>query len=334
MRTPGFWLTQERTLLSRLLSPVAWLYSSIAARRLKKHPTQVSVPVICIGNFTAGGAGKTPTTIAICEMLKAKGEKPFFLSRGYGGTETGPTLVKPEHHTSQMVGDEPLILAKHAPVIISQDRIKGAEFAEAHGATVIIMDDGMQNPYLAKDLTIAVIDGQTGLGNGLSIPAGPLRMAMKHQWPLADIIFILGEGKAGQQIAETAIAKGKPVYAATVKPDQNTIEQLQQRPALAFAGIGRPEKFFNTLRDNGVRLIKGIPFPDHHDFTDAELNELLSEAQKLDVLLVTTEKDYIRLKSADLKAKITMLPVSLSFTGHKPDPLILDFILRKSHPES
>lgn len=315
MRAPDFWWRNGRSLLAWLLTPLAWLYAFFAGRRLAIPGRAAAVPVICIGNFTVGGAGKTPTAIKIARILKESGEKPFFLSRGYGGTEKGPVLVDDERHGAEQVGDEPLLLSRHAPTIVSRDRVSGAELCSTLGASVIVMDDGMQNPYLAKDLTITVVDGQTGIGNGLPFPAGPLRLAMAKQWPLSDMIIVIGPGSAGGLVAETARTFSKPAFNASLVPDSRAVARLAGRSVLAFAGIGRPEKFFASLRTCGALVERQREFPDHHLFSDAELASLAKEAEENNLLLVTTEKDRARLPGAaeKLQRELATLPVELAF---------------------
>lgn len=315
MQAPGFWWHKHKTLAAMLLAPFSWVYATIAARRMAKPAHRAAIPVICIGNFTAGGAGKTPTAIALAAILQQAGQKPFFLSRGYGGSELGPLVVDQSEHSFTRVGDEPLLLARHAPTIIARDRIAGAKLCEEQGATVILMDDGMQNPALAKTLTLAVIDGKTGIGNGMAIPAGPLRMAMSRQWKLADAVLVIGAGALGERMSAEANRHGKKIFQAELRADGQAAASLKNRKVLAFAGIGRPDKFFDTLRMLGAKVEQKIAFADHHAFTEDELTALLNEAESKDLLPVTTEKDYIRVPAtAKARADIAILPVELAVT--------------------
>ncbi len=332
MRAPGFWWKPEKTFPALCLAPLSWLYSAIAERRMRKAGAAVGIPVICIGNFTAGGAGKTPTAIAMSGLLRKAGETPFFLSRGYGGTLTGPLMVDPAIHQAAEVGDEPLLLCRHAPTIIARDRVAGAALCKANGASVILMDDGMQNPALTKTLTLAVIDGATGIGNGLALPAGPLRMTMNAQWPLADAILVLGTGAAGEAIASEARARGKAVFTAELKPAPEAAQRLSGQKVFAFAGIGRPEKFFETLRSLGADVVEARAFPDHHAFTPAELDALVAEARKRGLTLVTTEKDLARIP-APWAADIAVLPVELFITSGDFVAFLME-ALAKSRVES
>jgi tetraacyldisaccharide 4'-kinase len=271
-----------------------------------------ALPVVCVGNFTVGGAGKTPTAIAVAELLAAAGEIPAFLSRGYGGTEPGPVQVRPTH-TSREVGDEPCLLAGTAPVIVSRDRLAGARMAFEAGATLIVMDDGLQNPSLIKDCTIAVVDGPTGIGNARPLPAGPLRAPMEAQWAGIDAVVIIGEGAAGERVAVDAERLGKKVFTGRLVPDKSNLRPLRDARVLAFAGIGRPEKFFATLREAGIAVEDTRGFPDHHAYTAAEIDSLMRLAESRDLIPVTTEKDFTRLSGLGLPnwPALTVLRVAL-----------------------
>lgn len=297
MRAPAFWWRQRLSLPSILLFPTSFLYGAIAGRRMSLKGEKAALPVICIGNFTVGGAGKTPTAIAVAELLAASGEFPVFLSRGYGGSESGPLQVEPQH-SSVEIGDEPLLLAATAPVIVSRHRPSGARLALETGATAIVMDDGLQNPSLAKDCAIAVVDGATGIGNGLTIPSGPLRAPMAAQWAAIDAVVVIGEGGAGDRVAREAERHGKKVFAGRLVPDEASLPALRQSDVLAFAGIGRPEKFFETLRGAGIRVAETRSFPDHHVYATTEIDDLMRIARERDLTLVTTEKDMARLSGA------------------------------------
>jgi tetraacyldisaccharide 4'-kinase len=328
MRAPAFWWQATPTLLASLLRPASLIYGAVAASRMKKHGEKASLPVICIGNFTAGGAGKTPTALAVAEMLESEGESPAFLSRGYGGRLSGPLQVE-EHHTARDVGDEPLLLARQAPAIMSRDRPAGSRLALEIGATTIIMDDGLQNPSLSKDCAIAVVDGATGIGNGLSLPSGPLRAPMSAQWPAIDAVLIIGNGAGGDAIAIEAEQQGKRVFRAGLLPYPAAAEALRGQRVLAFAGIGRPDKFFETLRVCGAAVERTHAFPDHHPYNAADLAGLREEAERLGLLAVTTEKDLARIASmADAEPwdRLMALPVRLSL---EEEAGFRKFILRR-----
>ena len=294
MRAPRFWWQPFRSLPASLLRPAGLVYSSLATRRMRRHGEKADLPVICIGNFTVGGAGKTPTALAVAQLLDAAGESPSFLSRGYGGRLRGPVQVR-RKHTALDVGDEPILLAALARTIVARDRPAGARLSYEMGSTVVIMDDGLQNPSLLKDCTIAVVDGATGIGNGLTLPAGPLRAPMETQWPLIDAVLLIGDGEPGRQVAEEAKRRDKRVFEARIVPAPDMAKALEGKKVLAFAGIGRPDKFFDTLRDCGAIVEAARPFPDHHRYKAGDLAALRQEAEARGLRAVTTEKDLARI---------------------------------------
>lgn len=301
MRAPDFWWAQEPDFRAAALAPLAALYGAIAARRMAGKGVAVDAPVICIGNFVAGGAGKTPTALAVANVLRQLGERPFFLSRGYGASRPHrtPLRVDIERHDAGQVGDEPLLLAREAPTIVCADRIAGAQACVRAGASVIVMDDGLQNPALLKDLAIAVVDAGAGVGNGLCIPAGPLRAPLKAQFSHIDAVMLIGGQKlgfgAGQAVADKARAHSIPTLTGFLATDPQQAAHLCGRSVVAFAGIGRPEKFFETLRQTGALLVASHAFADHHVYTNAELEFLRAEARSASALLVATAKDYVRM---------------------------------------
>ncbi|MFN4353294.1 tetraacyldisaccharide 4'-kinase [Parvibaculum sp.] len=297
MREPRFWYPENRDsvpLASRLLAPAGYLYGLAGRiRRGSGTPERAAVPVICIGNVTTGGAGKTPVAMTIASHLVGKGEQVHFLTRGYGGREIGPIRVDPAHHGAEDVGDEPLLLSQIAPTWVAANRPEGAAAAVRGGARLIVMDDGFQNPSLTKDFSILVVDAAAGLGNGRLMPAGPLRERVDDALARTNALVITGRGHAADGIAARARARGLPVFNSIVRPPVSI--QLGDGPYVAFAGIGRPEKFFRTLRDIGVELADAISFPDHHPFSDRDARALLVRARELGARLVTTEKDAARL---------------------------------------
>jgi tetraacyldisaccharide 4'-kinase len=316
MRDPSFWWRTPGP-MAGLLAPLGALYGVIAAHRLMQAGQRARVPVVCIGNLTVGGAGKTPTAIAVARLLQAAGARPVFLTRGYGGRLGGPVVVAPAHGAAD-VGDEPLLLARVAPTIVARDRAAGAQAAAAAGADVIVMDDGFQNPALAKDLSLIVVDGRRGLGNGKVFPAGPLRAPLRQQIARAQALLVVGEaGPAAQPAIDAARARGLPVLAGRLVPEPAVVAALAARPALAFAGIADPEKFFATLRGAGIALGATQAFPDHHRFAAVEADDLITRAERAGLALVTTEKDLARLRGdpvlAALARRATALPVALGF---------------------
>lgn len=317
LETPSFW-HREGSALGTALAPLGRLYGRIAeARAARVTPYRSRLPVICIGNFTVGGAGKTPTAIAIAKLLEAGGARPFILTRGYGGSDKGPLRVSDGMDAAQ-VGDEPLLLAQAAPTIVATDRVAGAKAIEATDASVIVMDDGFQNPSLAKDLSLIVVDAGAGLGNGLIMPAGPLRAPLEAQIARADALLVIGEGGKAASLIDAFARAGKPVLKARIAADCDA-RWLSVLPAILFAGIGRPEKAFATIRNNGARVIATHAFKDHHRYTEREARALLDEAEAKKAMLVTTSKDWVRLPDTpdtalgELKHRSRPFPVALKF---------------------
>ena len=314
MRAPAFWWKDQPDARALALSPLGLAFGAVTSRRMQQPGARAGAPVICIGNFVAGGAGKTPTAIAIADRLIRLGERPFFLSRGYGATAQqrgAPIRVDPERHTFRDVGDEPLLLARVAPTMVAADRVAAARAAVKAGASVIVMDDGLQNPSLVKDLAIAVVDGPTGLGNGLCIPAGPLRAPLDDQLSAIHAVVVVGQGSRGDLIAGAARARDLTVIEAGLEPAPASRARLSRQKIIAFAGIGRPEKFFETLRGLGANLVQAAPFPDHHRFSSADISILKSASRQFGALLVTTEKDYVRLQGMADLPPIDTLAVTL-----------------------
>ncbi len=305
MKAPQFWF--EGGSAATLLQPAAALYDIAGrARRAVQNPQRADVPVICIGNLVTGGTGKTPVALAIADLLS--GRKPAFLSRGYGGKARGPLKVDPKSHTAKEVGDEPLLLARKAATWVSTDRPAGARAAAADGADIIMMDDGFQNRSLHKDLSILVFDGATGIGNGRIMPAGPLRETLDAGLARADAAVILGPDRTG---LAARIGSRVPVFAAHAKPTPETADLRGQR-VLAFAGIGRPEKFFQTLADMGCDIVARHAFPDHAPYAPERIMQICEDAAAQDAVPVTTEKDFVRLPE-DARAMVRAVPVVLAW---------------------
>lgn len=316
MRAPDFWRADG--VLPTLLSPLSLgLLAGAAIRKATTHVYDAPVPVLCVGNLVAGGAGKTPVAIALGKYLAAHGKTVHFLSRGYGGRETGPLRVDPGRHTAADVGDEPLLLAATAPSWIARNRAAGAKAAADAGAQIIVMDDGFQNPGVGKDRSILVVDGGYGFGNGRVMPAGPLREPLAAGLARADAVVLMEPDSVG--VAHTLPAD-LPVLRATLAPMQAS--GLSGRAVFAFAGIARPEKFFATLEDLGAILAGRQGFDDHHAYSDTDIAALLAAAETCGAVPVTTEKDAMRLP-ASVRDKIEVLPVSLRWRDEAAlDPLL------------
>ena len=315
MREPTFW-RRPGALAGWLLAPLAAIYGAVAAWRMARAGQAAGIPVICIGNLTVGGAGKTPTAMAVAQLLRDAGARPFVLSRGYDGRLAGPVQVDPDAHGAAEVGDEPLLLARIAPTIVARDRVAGAQAARTAGASVIVMDDGFQNPSLNKDLSLVVVDGRSGIGNGKVVPAGPLRAPLAAQLARASALLVIGEGSGADPVL--AAAPGLAMFHGRLEPDAQALAALRPHKVLAFAGIGDPEKFFATLADAGIDVRVRQAFPDHHRYRRVEAAELIARAEREGLVLVTTEKDLVRLKGEDdlraLAGIARALPVRLAVT--------------------
>src|SRR5712671_4405719 len=345
MRDPAFWWT-EHSAAAAVLAPLGACYGAIAARNMARPGRKAPVPVICVGNFTLGGAGKTPTAIALARLLLESGHRPFFLSRGYGGRVAGPVRIDHPHPTLHLrergrlartledaggapalpggsvgwgdVGDEALLLARVAPTVVARRRPAGVKAAAEGGADTIIMDDGLQNPSVDKDLAIAVVDGRRGIGNGRIFPAGPLRAPLEAQLDHIDAVLLVGPaGRAAERAIDTAQRRGVPVLHGELHPAPDVVAALAGKPVLAFAGIADPDKFFATLEAHGIPAAIRKPFPDHHRYAADEMSALVDCARRNGLTPVTTEKDLARLRgnpaAADLIERSAVLPVTLRF---------------------
>ncbi len=317
MRAPEFWQRDGGT--AQLLAPLGCAYSRMGRlRRRRARPEKSSAPVICVGNLVAGGAGKTPVVMSLADILTARGASPHLLSRGYGGNLKGPVRVDPDRHSAAQIGDEALLLARHAPTWIARDRAAGARAATAGGADIVVMDDGFQNPTLAKDLSLIVIDGGYGFGNRRVMPAGPLRETLDDGCARADAAVLIGDDETG--VADR-LAGRLPILQARLAPGE-TAQSLAGRDVVAFAGIGRPEKFFRTLTEMGCRLVGAHGLPDHHRFQAHEVGAIIEEAAAAGAIPVTTEKDAVRLPP-EARALVQIVEVALVWG----DPDLLDEFL-------
>ncbi len=317
LKAPAFWWREEGSLAAMALWPVARVWSAASAWRMQRPPRyRPPVPVICVGNFVVGGAGKTPTAIALARIARGRGLKPGLLASGYGGRETGPLLVDLESHDADRVGDEALLLAAAGPTVVANDRAAGARRLVEAGIDLIVMDDGFQNPSVAKDLSLVVVDASVGIGNGRVVPAGPLRAPLQLQLQRTDTVLVIGNGTAAEPLVRAAARSGRGTLRGQLRPTK--LRAWRKQPILAFAGIGRPEKFFATLAEAQAPVARTVGFPDHHRYTDAEAAELLAAAERESLRLVTTEKDLARLAgrigmAGKLHDKAEALQVILEF---------------------
>jgi tetraacyldisaccharide 4'-kinase len=314
MQQPDFWFTppDRPAWQAVMLAPLGWAYAAATARRVARGPgLRLAVPVICVGNLNVGGTGKTPAVIALAQRLAARGLPPVILSRGYGGRLAGPVLVDPVRHSAEDVGDEPLLLAAFAPVVVARDRTAGARLAMAQGARAVLLDDGFQDPGLAKDLSLVVVDAARGFGNHRCLPAGPLREPVAAGLARADLVLAVGEADAQASFAAKVqgLTRLPPVQRAELAPLPTGMPWAGLR-AWAFAGIGRPERFFATLAGLGVQIAGRVALDDHQPIPSALFRRLAADAAAAGARLVTTEKDAVRLRPEE-RAQVLVLPVRL-----------------------
>lgn len=325
MKEPLFWSNSPTRpgWQARLLAPLGAVYARATKSRIsKEHGYKASVPVICVGNINAGGTGKTPTTIALAQRLIGMGKVPHVVSRGYGGTLDGPVQVNERAHKAEETGDEPLLLAAFAPTWVSKDRAEGVRAAEAAGADVILLDDGFQNPSVHKDASIIVVDAHRGFGNGRCIPAGPLREPVTAGMARGDVVLSIGNNATQSRFADTwGIQVTLPHAKGTLVPLQTGMDWTET-PFFAFAGIGHPEKFFETLRSLGATLVHTEALADHQALPPAMLARLYAESQKMGAQLVTTEKDAVRLP-LEVRPQVLTLPVRLELQDWGPIDALL-----------
>jgi tetraacyldisaccharide 4'-kinase len=321
MRAPEFWHTPS--MIGKTLSPLSLLWRAGTALRDygSRNHWEASVPVICVGNLTAGGAGKTTLAMDLARALLTKGNQPNLLSRGYGGAFQGPILVDPSIHSAAEVGDEPLLLAETAPTWVSRDRIAGVKKAVENDANVIVMDDGFQNPAIAKTFSILTIDGGYGFGNGHVIPAGPLRETIASGLARCDAVVIIGED---QRSVAQRIGNTRPIYRARIVPYSD--QDLAGQKVVAFAGIARPSKFYSTVLELGCEIVGTQDFPDHHRFDPDEVIKICDHASQLDAIPVTTEKDYVRLPH-EARTLIKTIRISLKWEDANAHERLLEKIL-------
>lgn len=311
LKTPSFWY-HPSSWLSRALLPLSWLYRGIHwfNQRKAPHPFKASIPVICVGNVTMGGSGKTPVVQTLIQFFLSHHINVHILSRGYGSVLTQRTTrVDHTYHTASMVGDEPWWLAQFTPVWIGKNRVESAKAAIQAGAQLLIMDDGFQNPSLYKDFSLLVCDAASPVGNGYLFPAGPLREPLQQALARADAIIRIGSVFP----EDSLLPKSLPCLLAKIIPEPTSLTLIQQRSLIAFAGIGRPEKFFSTLKEYGGNLIASYAFPDHYPYEEKDILPLIAQAKHSQSLLITTSKDWVRLPSHYQK-EIAQFPITASLS--------------------
>lgn len=337
---PPFWWTKPDW-RAYALWPVSRLYGLVAGARMRRaRRASLPVPVICVGNFTVGGAGKTPTAIGLARAAKARGLRPGFLSRGYGGSLDVITVVDPDRHRARDVGDEPLLLAREAVTVISRRRVGGARRLVDEGVDLIIMDDGFQSARLVFDYALLVIDSRRGLGNGYLVPSGPVRAPLAEQLHQTSALLVVGDGKAADALIRQAARAGKPVHTASLATVN--AQGLSGRAVLAWSGLADNEKFFRTVEGTGASLYATRSFPDHHHISDDEATEILDHADAHDYAVVTTAKDSVRLagehgQAAALKERSRVIEVEIRFDDPRAPDKIIDAALasaRKRRLES
>jgi tetraacyldisaccharide 4'-kinase len=312
VRAPEFWARDG--VVPTLLAPLATLYAAAGATRaMLATPFRAAIPVICVGNLVAGGAGKTPVALSLAALLRARGCRPHVVTRGYGGRLAGPVRVDPTRHGAVEIGDEALLLARVAPCWVARDRVAGVKAAIEAGADVVLLDDGFQNPTLAKDLSLIVVDGAYGFGNSQVMPAGPLREPIEAGLARADAVILIGVDESG---VAAAVDSRLPILRATVEPQGGG--DLAGSRVLAFAGIGRPAKFYATLTGLGAEIVARVDFPDHHRYRDDEIARLAAAAATAGARLVTTAKDFVRLPQTR-RDGIGVLDVAIAW--REPDRL-------------
>lgn len=298
LSAPDFWWQVDPGFRSAILAPLGWAYGSITAKRMNTPPrAKAGVPVCCVGNFVVGGAGKTPCLQSIARLLQLEEYEPGFLLRGYHGAQVQSCLVHDDHNARD-VGDEALLYTPLGPTVVGSDRVPGSEILTSLGVDIILMDDGFQNPSLHKDFSIIVVDAAVGWGNERCFPAGPLRAPLADQIGLADALIVIGEGPYLQKCIEMAADNDLILVRAHLQPTPESLQGRDENPVLAFSGIGRPQKFYDTLASADFNTVETMDFPDHHMFSNADATRILARCEQLGAVPMTTEKDYVRLLSA------------------------------------
>lgn len=323
---PAFWW-QPAGWQALSLWPISKVYGLVAAWRMHNGArVRVESPVLCIGNFTVGGTGKTPTAIAFADDAKARGLTPGILSRGHGGSLVTPKIVDAERDAADVVGDEPLLLAGHAMVAVSRDRAAAAKLLIGRGCDFLIMDDGLQSGRIHIDYALAIVDARYGIGNGRTIPGGPVRAPLVEQLRHVTGLLVMGQGSAADGVVRKAARAGKPVFEAQVRTRNS--DGLRGRRFLAFAGIGHPERFFDAVTAAGGQIVLKQSFGDHHGFRQEELSEMEETAHKMGLELITTAKDAARLRHGNVppifRSKLRVLEIETAFDDPGAPSAIID----------
>lgn len=318
---PPFWW-KRHSWQGYMLFPVSYIFGKLSAKRMALgSPAEIRAPVICIGNFVVGGGGKTPTVHMIARHAISQGYKVGILTRGHGGAVTSETLVNTQKHNARDVGDEALMHAEIATTVVSPNRVTGAHKLVEEGCTLILMDDGFQNPSLHKDYCLVLADAKRGLGNGFVMPGGPMRVPFRNQLYLADAVLITGKGNAADDVIRKAARAGKPVYKTELRVEQAST--FKDTKLLAFAGIADPGKFFDTLIDMGSRIVDKRAFGDHHVFLEEECADLIDRSKAQGLQLVTTEKDAARLKGmGEAQEKLLELSKVVKISLESDNPMM------------
>jgi tetraacyldisaccharide 4'-kinase len=331
---PEFWWRTEPNAAALALWPIARIWAAAATWRMAKPPTwRAPVAVVCVGNFVVGGAGKTPTVIALARVARSRGLKPGLLASGYGGDVRAPILVDPTVHTADQIGDEALLLAAVAPTVVSRDRVAGARRLAGENVEIIIMDDGFQNPALALDLALVAVDAAAGVGNGLTVPSGPLRAPLPPQMRRAGALLVVGDGEAADPLIRAAARAGRPVLRAQIRPTRS--KDWRKEPILAFAGIGHPDKFFATLKEAHAPVVRTLSFADHYNYGEVDAVRLMHIADTEKLRMVTTEKDFVRLARktgalARLRDRVESFHVMLEFENPAAIGEMIDEAVQKA----
>lgn len=330
MYAPRFWQNSNATVFSRLLAPASAFVAFCAGRRQKQSGWKAPVPVLCCGNITVGGTGKTTVALDIIQRLQQRGVAVHALIRGYGGNVKNTTRVEVTKHTAQDVGDEALLLAAKCPTWVGGDRVASAKAAIQAGAQFLVMDDGFQNPGLSKDVSLVVIDGAVGLGNGCVLPAGPLRETSQNAFERASAFLLVGEDQAGFMRQYGEQLSPKTVLRADLQPISADIDVLKSSTCVAFAGLGRPSKFFDGLKKAGVPVVAAVAFPDHYFYKTKDMNKLLALSTQHHGQLITTPKDAARLPPS-MRAHIKTVGVGLEWENSAEIENMLSELLTKYH---